>query len=115
MADALASGASDGNIVWVQVPSPAFKAKGSQRELWSFLFALDAGDGTCRRMRSIRHLVPCSASVGAKPTSPGRRAPHLLQFALDAGERTCRRMRSIRHLVPRSASVGAKKGPQHKL
>ena len=34
MADALASGASGSNIVWVQVPSPAFRKKrGSSTEL----------------------------------------------------------------------------------
>ena len=38
MADALASGASGSNTVWVQVPSPAFRKKrGSSVELPFFL------------------------------------------------------------------------------
>ena len=71
MADASDSKSDEVPLVWVQVPSPASRKKKVGQEDLPFFF--------------LKQSVPCplgqglrSASVGAKQTSTGRLAPHLL-------------------------------------
>ena len=69
MADASDSKSDAGDCVWVQVPSPAFKKDFIPNGMESFFEA--------ERPMNPGFILR-SASVGAKRSSPGRAAPHLL-------------------------------------
>ena len=72
MADASDSKSDEGDLVWVQVPSPAGNASGGDRT--STPFCVRSRASLEPRVQGLR-----SAPVGAKQTSTGRLAPHLLQ------------------------------------
>lgn len=69
MADASDSKSDAGDCVWVQVPSPACKKDFIPNGMESFFEAERAMNPG---------FILRSASVGAKRSSPGRAAPHLL-------------------------------------
>ena len=73
MADASDSKSDEGDFVWVQVPSPAYKKGFIPKGMEPFFEAE-------RAMNPRVHLR--SASVRAKRSSPGRAAPHLLRNCL---------------------------------
>ena len=71
MADAQDSKSCVGDYVWVQVPSPACNTNGVDE--MSTPFCVRSRASLEPRVQGLR-----SASVGAKQTSTGRLAPHLL-------------------------------------